>query len=245
MPTPVDVLMNREQYPDDLEFEWMGEKHTLQTWRQNLLPMGEFTKVRQQASSRIQELEQTQLTLQQQLAAALNDRQQQQDPPATRQTGDGTGDDDPYIAPLNTKIRSLEQHLSTIVQKLESAEREKQEERKQQQLNQWWSQIGDLKKDHPDLDQETLVRFAASEGLRDMSKAYKLMTHDDLVKAAETRGFDRGQKTRPPAYIPGSKRGSMPASALPPTPVGSIQEAMSNALRDPDVQTALHGEVEA
>src|SRR5262245_36342668 len=100
MTTPAEMLMDREKYPDDLEYTAAtGEKHTLKEWRERTIPMSEFTKMRQQAADRIRELEQTQLVQQQQLAALAN-----QKPTAAPDDGD-----DPYMAPIRSDIRTLQQ----------------------------------------------------------------------------------------------------------------------------------------
>jgi|SRR5262245_9306292 len=229
MPTPVDVLMDREKYPDDLEFDWMGEKHTLKTWRTQILPMGEFTKVRQAATDKIRELEGTQLTLQQQLAAALQNQKAAGTP-----VDDG---DDPYIAPLRAEMRTLNQAIADL-------RKERDAERNQAQLDRWWSQIEDLRKDNPELDREGLIRYASAKGMRDLKDAHRLMSYDTDVKAAETRGYERGKKTAPPAYVPGGRRGSATSAIITPPTAKTTQEAMVNALNDPDVLAALHGETE-
>src|SRR6266478_54145 len=107
--------------------------------------------------------------------------------------------DDPYLQPVWNDIRSMEQQVGQVYQRIQAQQKSDQAAREQQWRNYWIGQIGHLTQQDPQLDPVGLIQFAGQHGLRDMEKAYKLMTHDEQVKAAEQRGFERSRHPTPPS----------------------------------------------
>jgi|SRR5882724_183005 len=145
-----------------------------------------------------------------------------------------TYDDDPYLAPVWNDLRSVEQRLGGLQQYVQGQQQARQAESQQRWLNHWQGQLGALQQQHPEMDAESVVRFAAAEGLRDMTQAYRLMHFEDTMHAAEARGIERARaQGSPPRIVPHAQ------AAAPTSPASSMGEALRAASQDPDVLESL------
>lgn len=261
MPTLVEVLANREQYPDTLTYKVGEQEYTLGDLRNSTIPKADHTKELNRFQAEKQQLQQTyqqhltQYNQQlQQLNAELQRRGQPPSPTvddaASRLEADAA---DPTLGPYAKAISKLLGEVETVKQKLVDTEK-----RVQQHEETWWldkhsqvlNRIRESDSEYKDEAKvQELLRYAQQHSIPNLDLAYQLHTKErDLqragekaVKEAEERLTAQQNANAQAPHIPAGTvvpgQGSAGQAWTPPEGTLDPWEAAKDAaLQDPELE---------
>jgi hypothetical protein len=261
----IEILHNREKYPDDAEITLAsGEKVTVGQWRNAVLPKGDFTKASEGWSKKERELTGQQAELQQTvigLQAQLREAMQQKPPTpaAERRDGQYSEEDilaDPVLGPIARRLQTAEAKANAAAERLEAHEKRMEGHEQTWQRAHYQAQLNSLGqrfnsrynadgKGTP-FDQKAFLDYAVERQVSNLDVAYDAFTREaelDLIRReSEARGEERGRKkAMVPAVPMGRRRGPVKPEGLP----GSLQELTDEAIEsDPEMIAAVRGEDE-
>lgn len=229
MPTLLDVLKNREQYPDTLTYKVGEQEYTLGDLRNNMIPKADYTKESQRWSQEKQQLaDQYNQRLSfydqqlQQLNQALANRGQ---PPASNAEDALSRLDqdaaDPTLGPYAKSLRKVLGEMGELKEQLTQANK-----RMQQHEEAWWldkhSQVINRIRDkdpeyHEPAKVQELLSYAQQNGIPNLDLAYQLKTRerdiakvrDEAVKEAETRLKAQQEADATAPHIPSGSAGTV------------------------------------
>lgn len=243
MATLQDILNNRETYPDSQEIEMMGQKMTLGSLRADLIPKGDFTRATQKLSDDKARLESSQAQLQEaynglqaQLKTLVDARGQQPSQNGAMSDMDALAAD-PLLGPLVKTMQRIEQRIEADSKRYDVIQNTQKEMVTEYLKNEYRRKLSDMKRDHPDLSEPTLIDFATKHQIADLDLAYKLMTVDTRVeqtaREAEQRGYDKGKTEvqQVPPILPGRRMMGPP----PTEGIKTLDEAERAAVNDPEI----------
>jgi len=260
----VEILTNREKYPDGMEITLLdGSKTTVKDFRDHYNPRSEFTRAsegwareKHQLVEAHQGLQGQLQDAQTQLAAALADRRE-----PVRPSGEPSDDEllaDPVLGKLVRRINTLTDKLETTEKATRDNDARIQAGTQEIVRDRYLSQLGSIEsrfntrfnKDGKGkaFDRKGFLDYVIERGkvnplFTDLGIAYNEFTRDDemtlTAKEAEERGIERGKTQARVPNIPfGRRRAPSKPQGLPETFGDVTEEQMAD---DPDIQRAMSG----
>lgn len=243
-----DVLMNREKYPDTQEIDFGGQKTTLRTLREELMPKGEMTKATQKLSDEKRQLEQNVTDLQQayqglqgQLSSLVADRSKAAGGDPTRSPM-AELEADPILGPVIAELKAVRSDLLEAKKSNEALQQRQMEMATHYIQDQYRARIARLQESDKTFDPKALIDFAVAHNMPDIELAHRVMTEDSRLKSAaaeaEKRGYEKG-KTE--VTIPPISTGRRMTVAPPPDGVTNLEQAKEAASNDPEIARMWNG----
>jgi hypothetical protein len=261
-----EILSNREDYPDDQQIQLQnGRVITVKELRDSLQPRAEFTRASEAWSRREREYQQALEGANQQLQAALAQREAAvaagQQPAVVAPSGSVTEEDlmrDPY---MGAHFRRIFEAQKMAEQKLEALESRSKLHEDTWMRNHFQGQLARLSSTHnqtfnPDgkgkgFDQGDFLEWVqknpiSRNGQVDLDLCYEQYTREDqrthLQKEAEKRGYEKGLREGRVPMVPFGRRRQAPRDpGLPET----FQELTDEKIEaDPEIQAAMRGDTE-
>lgn len=243
-----EVLINREKYPDAQEIDFMGQKMSLRTLREELIPKGDMTRATQKLSDEKRQLEQNVTNLQQayqglqgQLSSLVADRKATGADVTRSPMADLEAD--PILGPVIAELKAVRSDLLEAKKTNELLQTRQMEMATHYIQDQYRARIAELQKGDKTLDAKALIDFAVSRNMPDIELAYRVMTEDSRMKTAaaeaEKRGYEKG-KTEV-TLVPPISSGRRMTVAPPPEGVTNLDQAKEAASNDPEIARLWNG----
>src|SRR5262249_2180833 len=228
----LDVLTNREAYPDDRTIQVGDRTITVKDFRDRYMPKSDHTRASQQWAEERSRHEQAVSGLRQQLAAEVAAREQA----GTLQT-DASGR-------MTYETLTRDPVLRLLTAKIDAHERALAQQQQTYGRDQYITKLRELKSRDKDLNEQELIDYAVKHQIVDMDVAHRSFTRErdieSAVKKAREEGVEEGKRTARLPHVPnGGKRSPSQPPAEPK--FGDVEGAMN----DPEILAAMEGSAEA